>query len=1003
MAQGVVYQDSTGAIIAANPAAEKILGLTLDQLQGRTSIDPRWKAIHQDGTEFPGTEHPAMVALQTGKPVVGEVMGVFHPDKEDYVWIQIHAEPEFRQGEPIPYRVFAVFTDITETINGKKALIREEDMNELLLSISTQYINLPFDKIDGSINYSLGELGRFMEADRAYIIEYDWEQMVCNNSYEWCADGIEPFIEHLQEVPVSEIPEWVETHQKGETMYVRDVAALPKDSHLRNLLEPQSIQSLIAVPIMDDDECVAFVGFDAVRNKHNYTGSEEKILQLFAQTMANLRKRIAASEALRHNETRYRRLTENMSDFIWTSNQMRQLDYISPSCSRIFGYRPEELQEGILDKLFPATSQEQVVQALDTLIQMAEQGQLSETDTFTLDVLAHNKEKEQFWLSTNYKGRFNASNEFTGIIGVSRDITNRKEAEIALQQSLNNLSERVREQQCMYNIAHLFGVPDLDLHDYLQRVVDLLPMGFQQPDKTWVRLTSGGDVYKTSPFRETKQCLTMDFTVQGDTSGIEVFQPDDMGFLEEKRFLLLAIKESILQFAQLHEADAEMRKFKSIADQASYGAILTTLEGNMIYVNESFARLHGYAKEELIGKHIKLFHNPAKIARMQELLHQLQTKGSFSFQEVEHLRKDGSSFPAILSAETVLDKEGNGAFFSVTLMDITEKKKQDAEMDVQNKKLNAIFDAMPDMIFVTDEDGNYLEFYHSPDNLDAIQYNELLGKNVRDAFDSMTADRILACIKECIRTKKVTQLEYARLENGVLKHFEGRFIYFGGNRVLRFVRNISDRVKDQAEITRLSMAIEQSPIAIVITDLEGVIQYASPAFTHITGYNDDEVIGHHTRMLKSGKTPTEVYADMWQTIQTGKEWQGEWQNKKKNGELYWESITITPIFMNGDTHSAYMAVKQDTTQTKNYLLAIEQQNAALKEIAWTQSHVVRAPLSRMMGLIGILSLPESPSFPREKIIGAILDSANEIDDIVRDITSKAYVAEAIESVIKGHS
>jgi PAS domain S-box-containing protein len=83
MAQGVVHQNAEGYIFSANPAAERILGLTLDQMQGRTSMDPRWKAINEDGSDFPGDTHPAMVALKTGKEVRNVIMGVFHPGKSE--------------------------------------------------------------------------------------------------------------------------------------------------------------------------------------------------------------------------------------------------------------------------------------------------------------------------------------------------------------------------------------------------------------------------------------------------------------------------------------------------------------------------------------------------------------------------------------------------------------------------------------------------------------------------------------------------------------------------------------------------------------------------------------------------------------------------------------------------------------------------------------------------------------------------------------------------------
>ncbi|HSH02329.1 MAG TPA: PAS domain S-box protein [Anaerolineae bacterium] len=113
MVQGVVYYDETGRIISANPAAERILGLTFEQMIGKTSMDPRWRPIHEDGTAFPGDTHPAVVALETGEPVYDVVMGVFNPKLEGYTWININAIPHFYEGEKVPYQVYATFEDIT--------------------------------------------------------------------------------------------------------------------------------------------------------------------------------------------------------------------------------------------------------------------------------------------------------------------------------------------------------------------------------------------------------------------------------------------------------------------------------------------------------------------------------------------------------------------------------------------------------------------------------------------------------------------------------------------------------------------------------------------------------------------------------------------------------------------------------------------------------------------------------------------------------------------------
>ncbi len=126
MLHGVVFHNQRGEITAANPMAERILGLTLDQMQGRSSLDPRWKTIHEDGSDFPGDQHPAMQALRTGKQVCDVMMGVFNPLLDDTRWLSVSAIPQFKQGEAEPFEVFAIFTDITERKKAEEILRRHK-------------------------------------------------------------------------------------------------------------------------------------------------------------------------------------------------------------------------------------------------------------------------------------------------------------------------------------------------------------------------------------------------------------------------------------------------------------------------------------------------------------------------------------------------------------------------------------------------------------------------------------------------------------------------------------------------------------------------------------------------------------------------------------------------------------------------------------------------------------------------------------------------------------
>ena len=130
------------------------------------------------------------------------------------------------------------------------------------------------------------------------------------------------------------------------------------------------------------------------------------------------------------------------------------------------------------------------------------------------------------------------------------------------------------------------------------------------------------------------------------------------------------------------------------------------------------------------------------------------------------------------------------------------------------------------------------------------------------------------------------------------------------------IKLIEERNQAEEEILKLSKAVEQNPASIVITDIGGEIEYVNPKFCNLTGYRKEEVIGKNPRILKSESTSKEYFTNLWNTILSGREWRGELQNKKKNGELYWESALISPIINDNQIITHFIAIKEDITERK---------------------------------------------------------------------------------------
>jgi sigma-B regulation protein RsbU (phosphoserine phosphatase) len=145
-----------------------------------------------------------------------------------------------------------------------------------------------------------------------------------------------------------------------------------------------------------------------------------------------------------------------------------------------------------------------------------------------------------------------------------------------------------------------------------------------------------------------------------------------------------------------------------------------------------------------------------------------------------------------------------------------------------------------------------------------------------------------------------------------------------------------DSVKDldtQEEMRKLYHAIEQSSVSVVITDTKGAIEYVNPKFEKTTGFTREEVMGMNPRILKSGETPIEEYGKLWKTILSGEEWRGEFHNRRKNGELYWELASISPVKNETGEVTHFVAVKEDVTERKRMEMALRESEAKFFQLS----------------------------------------------------------------------
>ncbi len=216
-----------------------------------------------------------------------------------WIWVQDRGKVISRneQGEPII--MAGAHTDITSRKQYEMALYKEQQFRDILLNTARNFINVNKNDLNALLNEVLASTGQFFDVDRSYIFLFDYKRNAADNTHEWCSEGITPEIENLQDVPFDAFEAWFRHMEKDENVYIPEVAALTGDwADVKAILEPQGIQSLIAVPISIRGKLLGFAGFDSVRKLRSWTENEMHLLRVLCSNIAGTLDRIEHETAL---------------------------------------------------------------------------------------------------------------------------------------------------------------------------------------------------------------------------------------------------------------------------------------------------------------------------------------------------------------------------------------------------------------------------------------------------------------------------------------------------------------------------------------------------------------------------------------------------------------------------------------------------------------------------------------------------------------------------------
>lgn len=370
MRDAVIVLDVWSRIADLNPAAEALIHCKLSQVIGLPAIQvfaayPEW--VKRFGAAAEAHEvlvggdplNPLYFDLQIS-PIydrLGQFSGrvavlqdITEQERAKLALQKSHAELDRRVRE----RTAELQKEIGERKNVEKALRDRVEMERMISSISTNFINRMVDEIDEEINRALQTIGEFASVDRSYIYRISADGETISNTHEWSADGTAPQKEHLINIPCASLPWWLGRLNRREVIHIPLYATLPQEARLeKEILRSKDIHSLVVVPLIYSNSLIGFLGFDSVQREKFWAEEDIRLLRLVGEIFANAFARKDAEEALQASDAELRGVFAAMNDQVLICNGSGRILKIAPTHPAAQYLKPEELTGRTLAEVLP--------------------------------------------------------------------------------------------------------------------------------------------------------------------------------------------------------------------------------------------------------------------------------------------------------------------------------------------------------------------------------------------------------------------------------------------------------------------------------------------------------------------------------------------------------------------------------------------------------------------------------------------------------------------------
>ncbi len=707
-------------------------------------------------------------------------------------------------------------------------------------------------------------------------------------------------------------------------------------------------------------------------------------------------------------EKNIRKTQENLStileaipDLLFEVNLEGRIFYYQAHRKDLLVVHPSEFIKKKFQEVIPAEAAEICLEAL----QEANEKGWSTGKQYSLDL-----PQGKHWFELSVSSIKESSNKEMRFILLARDITDRKIAEIAFVENKQNL------QTIFDSVIEAIYVMDesgtlIDVNKGAEKMY-----GYSRQEligKTPQTLAAPG----LNDLDKIKKILLNVFE-NGAPNSFEFWAVRKNGEVFSKEVVINKCKYSgkdviiatARDISERKRSEEEIRKSNERFDligQATNDAIWEwNLETNTLWANEVHQQLFGLTMADPVPSDevwVQRLHPEDREQTLQKIKNEMASNCK-SFNAEYRLFTENKGWINVYGS-TYIDrnKEGKPIRLLGSMQNITERKQAEEKLRESEEKYRGLVEGSPDGIVIYIDDKIAYINNEGIKMLGAKSKTEIIGKPVLQYIHPDSLTGVLQRIEEVVMDNNASATIEERFIdiNGVPFDVEIKAIpciYENKAGVQVIIHNITERKSTEEKIRQLSLAVEQSPVSIIITNTKGEIEYVNPKFTNTSGYTFDEVKGENPRILKSGYTSTNEYNELWQTLTNENDWHGEFQNRKKDGTLYWESASISPIVNSRGVTTHYIAIKEDITHRKN----IENELIKAKEKAEesdrlkssflaNMSHEIRTPMNGILGFTELLKEPKLSDKEQQEYINIIEKSGKRMLNIINDIINISKV------------